>query len=88
MKWKKFKQVIYDERKWYIDDDKLGAKQHHKDKNTKIWNLIGQYICEYYREQQKLDIKFIKADNDAKRIGLVQNTHYVLMLDMSGSMSD
>ena len=35
-----------------------------------------------------MDIKFIKADNDAKRIGFIQNIHYVLMLDKSGSMAD
>jgi hypothetical protein len=35
-----------------------------------------------------IDIQFIKADNDAKRVGMIQNTNYILMLDKSGSMSD
>jgi len=42
-----------------------------KEKNMKIWNLIGPFICEYYRLEQKIEIKYLPADLDAKRIGSV-----------------
>jgi hypothetical protein len=58
-----------------------------KEKNMKIWNMIGPLICDYYRSEHKIDINYLQADLDAKRIGSVQNTFYVLMLDNSGSMS-
>ena len=37
----------------------------------KIWNMIGPFICDYYRLEQHIDIKFIQADMNAKRIGSV-----------------
>jgi hypothetical protein len=42
LRWNKFKGVIYDERRWNLEDNKEGAKQLIKEKNMKIWNLIGQ----------------------------------------------
>jgi hypothetical protein len=45
MKWKKFKEVIYTDEKWDLEEKKEGAKTRNKDKNIKIWNLIGHFIC-------------------------------------------
>jgi len=49
MKWKKFKDVIYKDRRWNLEDKNQGAKQLIKEKNMKIWNMIGPLICDYYR---------------------------------------
>ena len=59
LKWKKFKQVIYDERRWDLEDKDQWAKQLIKEKNMKIWNLIGPIICDYYRLEQHIDIQFL-----------------------------
>ena len=88
LKWKKFQEVIYNERRWDLEDQKQGAKQKIKEENIMRWNLIGPFICDYYRQEQHIDIQFIQADMDAKRIGSVLNTFYVLMLDNSGSMDE
>jgi hypothetical protein len=58
MKWDKFKAVIYSERGWNLEDKDQGAKQLIKEKNIKIWNKIGPFICEYYKLYQGIDIKF------------------------------
>jgi hypothetical protein len=42
-----------------------------KEKNMKIWNLTGPFICDYYRLGQKIDIYFKPADMDSKKIGSV-----------------
>ena len=85
LKWAKFKDLIFSERKWSLDDQD-GAKQGVKEKNVKIWNKIGPFICEYYREVKKIDIQFQKADAASKKIGSMQRIHYILMLDNSSSM--
>lgn len=54
--WTKFKEVIYKERRWDLEDKNQGAKQLLKEKNMKIWNLIGPIICDYYRLEQRMDI--------------------------------
>ena len=56
LKWKKFKEVIYNDRRWDLEDKDHGAKQLIKEKNMKIWNLIGPIICDYYRSEQHIDI--------------------------------
>lgn len=71
MKWKKFKEVLYSDRKWDLEDKNQGARQHIKEKNMKIWNLTGPFICDYYRLGQKIEIYFKEADMDAKKIGSV-----------------
>jgi hypothetical protein len=47
--WKSFKQEIFKQKRWDLEDNKQGAKQLIKEKNMKIWNLIGPLICDYYR---------------------------------------
>ena len=51
LKWKKFKEVIYNDRRWDLEDNDKGAKQLIKEKNMKIWNVIGQFICDYYKDE-------------------------------------
>jgi hypothetical protein len=51
LRWKRFKRVIYDERRWDLEENDNGAKQLIKEKNMKIWNLIGKLICYYYRDE-------------------------------------
>lgn len=63
--------MIYNERRWDLVDEKDGAKQLIKEKNMKIWNLIGPTICDYYRSEQHIDIQFLQADMDAKRVGAI-----------------
>ena len=58
MKWKQFKEVIYNDRRWNLDARDHGAKQLIKEKNMKIWNLIGPFICDYYLLDNKIDIQF------------------------------
>ena len=67
MKWQKFKAVIYSERRWDLDDKNQGAKYIIKEKNMKIWNKIGPFICDYYRLERGINIKFQKADPYSKR---------------------
>jgi len=33
----------------------------------KIWNKIGPFICDYYRLEEGINIKFQKADASAKK---------------------
>ena len=58
MKWKRFKDVIYKDRRWNLEDKNQGAKQLIKEKNMKILNMIGPLICDYYRLEQHIDIQF------------------------------
>jgi hypothetical protein len=52
-----------------------------------VWNLIGPLICEHYRINiPNCRIKFTRADQNAKRMGEVENTMYILVLDKSSSM--
>ena len=57
--WNKFQTIIYKDRRWDLDDKNQGAKQLIKEKNMKMWNLIGPFICDYYRLEQQIDIQFI-----------------------------
>ena len=61
IKWEKFKTEIYKERRWSLED-KGGAKELIKFKNAKIWNKIGPFICENYKDIHGIDIKFQIAD--------------------------
>ena len=63
--------MIYNDRKWDLEDKDQGAKQLNKEKNMKIWNLIGPFICDYYREEHHIDIKYLQADLGAKKKGSV-----------------
>jgi hypothetical protein len=54
--WTKFKETIYKERRWDLEDKNQGARQLIKEKNMKIWNIIGPIICDYYSLEQKIDI--------------------------------
>ncbi len=54
--------------------------------NTAIWNLIGEKICKYYREKEKIDIYFLEADKNNKRETSLCDTNYILLLDNSTSM--
>ena len=47
--WAEFKDFIFSECKWNLDDSAQGAKQDIKAKNVKIWNKIGPFICEFYK---------------------------------------
>jgi hypothetical protein len=47
---------MYKDRRWDLEDNNKGAKQMIKEKNMKIWNLIGPFICDYYRLEQHIDI--------------------------------
>jgi Mg-chelatase subunit ChlD len=54
---------------------------------VKIWNLIGPIICDYHQKYNRnCKIKFIEADNNAKRLAITENIMYILVLDSSGSM--
>jgi hypothetical protein len=53
-----------------------------KIKNIKIWNYIGNEICNYYLSKKNITIHFVKATNKH-----VTKIHYILLLDRSGSMS-
>ena len=88
LKWENFKTKIFNELKWNLEDKDQGAKQLIKEKNVKIWNKIGSFICDYYNLKQGIDIKFQIADASAKKKGTMQRVHYILMLDNSLSMSD
>jgi hypothetical protein len=39
-----------------------------KEKNMKIWNIIGPSVCNYYKSEEQIDIKFIKADMDDRKM--------------------
>jgi hypothetical protein len=68
-------------------DDSKESNKLHKKCNVLIWNLIGPIICDYYRKNDRnCKIKFIEADNNAKRIGYLEKIMYILVLDSSGSM--
>ena len=71
MKWKKFQEVIFEDHKWDLKDENLGARQMIKLKNMQIWNLTGPFICDYYRLGQKINIYFNPANMDSKKIGSV-----------------
>lgn len=86
MKWEKFKSDLRAQRKWDFTD-KGGAKENDKLKNAKIWNKIGQFICEYYRGIDNIDIKFVEADATPNKKRKISKVHYILMLDNSGSMT-
>jgi hypothetical protein len=59
----------------------------YKENNTIVWNLIGPLICEHYQINiPNCRIKFTKADQNAKRMGSVESTMYILVLDKSSSM--
>ena len=49
IKWEKFKSKIYSEHRWNLEDIDQEAKKLIKEKNVKIWNKIGPFICEYYK---------------------------------------
>jgi hypothetical protein len=49
MIWKKFKALIYNESRWDLEDINQVASKTVKEKNMKIWNLIGPVICDYHR---------------------------------------
>jgi hypothetical protein len=67
IEWEKFKALIYSESKWDLEDKNKGAIQIIKEKNMKIWNKIGPFICDYYRLEEGINIKFQKADASAKK---------------------
>ena len=79
--WEKFKALIYTERRWNLTNKNLVAMQAIKEKNTKIWNKIGPFICEYYRHEQGINIKFQKADSNAKKKASNYRVTYILNLD-------
>ena len=87
MNFEKFKALIFKEKKWIFEDKDQGTTQDIKEKNVKIWNKIGPYICDYYRQEQGIDIKFVKADESALKKLSILRVHYILMLDNSESMS-
>lgn len=42
IKWKDFKGKIVREKKWYLEEIRSGANRLTKERNVKIWNLIGK----------------------------------------------
>jgi hypothetical protein len=60
IKWEKFKSIIFNELRWSFEH-KGGALENVKFKNAKIWNKIGPFICEYYKLNEGIDIKFQKC---------------------------
>lgn len=88
IKWKNFKQKLERERKWFLEELRKGANKLTKEKNVKIWNLIGKSICRYYKVNEGIPITFMKADINQKKGGMaLGNTLYILLLDQSGSMA-
>jgi hypothetical protein len=65
--WKEFKTLIYKERNWAFKDYHNRAMQGTIEENRNIWNKIGPSICEYYRQEQGIDIKFQQAKASAKK---------------------
>ena len=57
--------------KWNFEVNDKNEISVHKDRNIKIWNLIGPCICKYYQKIDKINIKFINADVNAKRMGSI-----------------
>jgi hypothetical protein len=83
-KWAIFKTQF---QQWDFMDDSKESNKLHKKYNVMIWNLIGRIICDYYQKNSaNCKIKFIEADNNAKRLGISENIMYILVLDSSGSM--
>jgi hypothetical protein len=77
IKWFEFKKTF---PKWVFtaSNQKMNLV---KSKNVKIWNYIGEQICNYYLKEKKVNINFVKATNKH-----VPKIHYILLLDRSGSM--
>jgi hypothetical protein len=47
---------MYNDRRWDLGANDDGAQMLIKEKNMKIWNLIGPFVCEYYKLEKRIDI--------------------------------
>ena len=47
---------MYNDRRWDLEAKDDGAQMREKEKNMKIWNLIGPFVCEYYTQEKRIDI--------------------------------
>lgn len=57
-----------------------------REKNKKVWNIIGREICKYFTETEGIEMIFEKATSSEMK-KLCTSNHYILMLDRSYSMS-
>eukprot|EP00347_Sterkiella_histriomuscorum_P019938 403339726 len=80
MKWNHFKSIII-KKKWEYQSGSEAIKQIDKMRQVLLWNYIGQEICDKYKLDQNIEIRFLPAAEKN-----FEKVHYVLLLDASGSM--
>ena len=85
IKWVVFKQKK-EFKHWRVEMAK-NDQAINKEKNVKIWNLLGERICAMYAAKG-VPIQFQPATLDPRKQQMeqYQKTHYILLLDASFSM--
>eukprot|EP00347_Sterkiella_histriomuscorum_P023277 403335263 len=80
IKWEQFKTMII-KKKWEYQSGNEAIKQIDRMRQVLLWNYIGQEICDKYKQEQNIEIRFLPAAEKN-----FEKVHYVLLLDASGSM--
>ena len=47
---------MYNVLRWDLRANDHGAQMLINEKNMKIWNLIGPFVCEYYKLEKGIDL--------------------------------